>query len=365
MKTNKKILTMMLVILLVVTTIIFSGQAGLIKITSSLEGKAISHVESNSTVNGSIHDVPVKPVPRYRLSIQAPSEVIEGESFQVTVTANNHSVSGANIVFNDEIKQTDAYGQVTFIAPEVDQTTNFTIFAFKYGYLNGTTPIMVIDQPETIDIEPPVVVIEYPKDGAIFTYPNITVIGHATDNVGIVFGSINHEWNGGGVGGGGYFPEALLNWSFDFEIELRPGYNIISVYAKDAAENSGSDSININLGEITIIYVDDDADPSLNIPPIADASKDQVVGVNMMPLTNERTKKTNVTLDGSHSYDPDGYIVNWTWKYTDSHFGETILGYGEKLEIEVGASIQVILTVTDNRGAKSQDTMNITVVYLF
>ncbi len=47
------------------------------------------------------------------------------------------------------------------------------------------------------DTTPPVVTIYEPEDGATFTEPNITVIGTAEDNVGIVSIGSHHEWEDG------------------------------------------------------------------------------------------------------------------------------------------------------------------------
>jgi|GEM_PF-1649726 len=118
-------------------------------------------------------------------------------------------------------------------------------------------------EPFGIDTEPPIVVIESPENGTIFSEPDITLTGYATDNVGIVESGYSHSWSWGGAGGGGGFSEPLLNWSFEDNFTLFPGYNGIGIYAKDAAGNRGRDNITVLYGGIADLYVDDDFDESM------------------------------------------------------------------------------------------------------
>ena len=100
------------------------------------------------------------------------------------------------------------------------------------------------------DIESPVVVIEYPEDGATFTEPDITVTGHITDNVGIVSYGYTHEWNGGSTGSSWPLEEPTSDYSFEIPITLHEGWNRIKVEASDAAGNPGYDekTIYYNIG---------------------------------------------------------------------------------------------------------------------
>jgi len=80
-----------------------------------------------------------------QLQIFAPSSVDENEMFLVNISIDNMSIPNAFVSFNGETKQTNFNGTVTFIAPDVNITHDFLIVAFKYGYMNGSTTITVIN----------------------------------------------------------------------------------------------------------------------------------------------------------------------------------------------------------------------------
>jgi hypothetical protein len=103
---------------------------------------------SKSGYNTDKVNVLVKNAP-LQLVITAPSSIYEGESFMVIVTADNQSVADASVLFNRQISKTDSSGSVTFTAPEVYLNTIFLIQAYKSGYLNASTDIMVINLPTT------------------------------------------------------------------------------------------------------------------------------------------------------------------------------------------------------------------------
>jgi hypothetical protein len=83
-----------------------------------------------------------------------------------------------------------------------------------------------------------------------------------------------------------------------------------------------------------------------NILPIADASRSEKSGfVGSM-----------LFFDGSLSYDSDGYLTMWLW-----NFGDGVNGTGERIKHvyqSVGKYL-VSLTVTDDDGATSTDTINV------
>ncbi len=91
------------------------------------------------------------------------------------------------------------------------------------------------------DTEPPVVVKEYPPDGATFTEPNITAWGYITDNVGVVSYGYTHEWEGGTTGSSWPLEEPTTNFSFEIPMTLHEGWNRIKIEASDAAGNYGYD----------------------------------------------------------------------------------------------------------------------------
>jgi PKD repeat protein len=81
-----------------------------------------------------------------------------------------------------------------------------------------------------------------------------------------------------------------------------------------------------------------------NIQPVADLS----AGEPYQGFVN-----TEITFDGSKSYDPDGNITNWFWD-----FGDNTSGTGEILKhIYTKAGVYTVtLTVTDDGGATHTDT---------
>jgi hypothetical protein len=96
-------------------------------------------------------------------------------------------------------------------------------------------------------------------------------------------------------------------------------------------------------GEIALkLSVDSDE----NAPPVAVAGDDQTKNVN-----------EDVTLDGSDSSDPDGTIVSYEWREGVTVLAETATA---TLNFAVGAHT-VVLTVTDNEGASSEDSVVITI----
>lgn len=86
----------------------------------------------------------------------------------------------------------------------------------------------------------------------------------------------------------------------------------------------------------------------LNQPPIASMTGDPLQGE--APLT--------VDFDATASSDPDGTIASFAWDFGD---GDTGSGQTPSHSFESEGSFNVILTVTDNQGAKSTDSLVVTV----
>jgi PKD repeat protein len=78
--------------------------------------------------------------------------------------------------------------------------------------------------------------------------------------------------------------------------------------------------------------------------PVADASLSEQTGFI----------GTFLIFNGSHSYDPDGYLTNWFWDFGDgtNKSGERALHAYQTLGLYT-----VTLTVTDNKGAAGSDTI--------
>lgn len=92
-------------------------------------------------------------------------------------------------------------------------------------------------------------------------------------------------------------------------------------------------------------------EPGINQPPIADAGPDQTLSDRGKP--NEE----RVTLDGSASSDPDGFIASYQW-----FEGMQPIGSGARVTVTLPVGSHVItLRVTDNDGATSEDGITVDV----
>jgi len=82
------------------------------------------------------------------LAINVVSTVVESDLFTVTVKQEDTEgvVTGADVTFNEETKQTNENGQVTFTAPFVDDDTGYTIIANKEEYQSDTATITVLNE---------------------------------------------------------------------------------------------------------------------------------------------------------------------------------------------------------------------------
>jgi Secretion system C-terminal sorting domain/PKD domain len=94
--------------------------------------------------------------------------------------------------------------------------------------------------------------------------------------------------------------------------------------------------------------------PPAHVPPVANAGPDQTIS---LPFTD-------LTLDGSGSYDTDGTIVSYNWVELSGDGGVTIVNSSQAEPTIYGliAGTYVFqLTVTDNTGASATATVTITV----
>ncbi len=70
------------------------------------------------------------------------------------------------------------------------------------------------------------------------------------------------------------------------------------------------------------------------------------------------TENIKITFDGSLSSDPDGEIVSWDWRFSDGDSGS---GVTIRRAFSLAGIYDVILTVTDDRGAKATTTKQVSV----
>jgi hypothetical protein len=84
------------------------------------------------------------------LVITAPSPVVEGTPFLVTVTAGGTAVQDVSITFSTVTYSTNSSGIVKLTAPLVTDDSVFTLTASHEGYITATKTITVLNQPEQL-----------------------------------------------------------------------------------------------------------------------------------------------------------------------------------------------------------------------
>ena len=124
-------------------------------------------------------------------------------------------------------------------------------------------------------------------------------------------------------------------------VDLSVGVHTIVLTVEDNDGATDTDTVVITVEEGVVINQD----------PIADAGSDQTL------TDNDLSGSEQVQLDGTGSYDPDGSIFTYTWKE-----GSTTIATGATpaVYLDVGTHT-IVLTVTDNYGATSDDTVVITI----
>ena len=91
----------------------------------------------------------------------------------------------------------------------------------------------------------PIVVITQPADGAVVTDPHLTVLGYATDEIGMNYWEWEWHWKGGSYSNSSYFETAEY---VEFKIDiygLHPGWNLIIVRFKNIYGAMGEDNVNV------------------------------------------------------------------------------------------------------------------------
>ncbi|MFH1100679.1 MAG: DUF2341 domain-containing protein [Methanobacteriota archaeon] len=84
-----------------------------------------------------------------RLIISAPTTVVGGTVFEVSVEANGSSVQGVLVEFLGMSSYTAAGGQVNLSAPTVDRATNYPITASKTGFQPDTVLVTVTPEEQS------------------------------------------------------------------------------------------------------------------------------------------------------------------------------------------------------------------------
>ena len=154
---------------------------------------------------------------------------------------------------------------------------------------------------------------------------------------------------------GHYSFYGLESGNYYLEFELIDGYSF-SVNNVGVDDNLDSDA-DIYSGKTEVFYVNSSKnDPSWDagIYEKSESDKDKK-GKNHKPTADGTAgepytgiEKQGLEFNGSKSYDRDGYIVNYTWK-----FGDDTKDYGEVVNhtFDVPGAYKVVLLVIDNQGA--------------
>ncbi|NME71894.1 PKD domain-containing protein [Flammeovirga aprica] len=141
----------------------------------------------------------------------------------------------------------------------------------------------------------------------------------------------------------------IASYEWNFGDSIATGVNVTKVFTEKGTyavqlkvtdEDGVSDMTSVN------IVVNDPNNP--NLPPVAMISADPVSGTE--PLT--------VNFNASASSDADGSIASYAWDFGN---GTTETGIEVSHTFTTAGSYNVVLLVTDNEGASSQDTVTITV----
>lgn len=91
---------------------------------------------------------------------------------------------------------------------------------------------------------------------------------------------------------------------------------------------------------------------SLNLPPIVDVGEDKTI-------TSNQEGTAIVLLDGSKSYDPDGFVKTWSW---ENEKGKVISDKSQ-VQVKLSKGVHVFyLTIFDDRGASSKATLTIQII---
>jgi len=241
------------------------------------------------------------------------------------------------------LKRPDIIGQWNDVTSSLDTSADIIC-----GVVTNLSDF-IIAEPLEVDNTPPNVTITSPANNSIVYTPNITVLGYATDNIGINCSLFEHECQQGGSGGGGCGDLPFTtNISFNQSVTLCEGWNKLSFYFTDIEGNNGNASIIVS-------YIND------SIPPIASAvieySKGNAANHGSI-ITINVSANDNVNGSGIKSVTANVSAVNATEVIALSKTGNYWIG-----NIVVSATDgnhSVNITVMDNASNVNYTQVNVT-----
>lgn len=161
---------------------------------------------------------------------------------------------------------------------------------------DGFNSVIAESAPFTVTDKPPHVRILAPAEGTVFPARQlISLIGAAIDPDGGTLNDPAYSWNSDRDGPLGQGHELRLT-------TLSPGQHLIMLTAQDSTGNAAQDSIMIEVV----------GQP--NTQPLADAGPDQTGFVS-----------TSIDLDGRASFDPDGDLLSFSWRFASVPGGLVVL----------------------------------------
>ena len=86
----------------------------------------------------------------HELDVSVPVSVVEGESFDVTVTSDDEPVSGVSVVCGGSSGVSDGSGGVSLTAPLVVSNSYVDVAASLDGYVDGSAQILVVNNDSSV-----------------------------------------------------------------------------------------------------------------------------------------------------------------------------------------------------------------------
>jgi hypothetical protein len=229
-----------------------------------------------------------------------------------------------------------------FISGTPTTAGNYTVTARVFdGVLQSQTVTFTWSVGTTTtssDTTRPTVSIATPTTGASFTSSssNLQIGGTAADNVGVTSLSWSNSRGGGGTASG------TTNWSVS-SIGLQIGTNVITLTARDAAGNTGADSL-------TVTYSAPTADTTLPAVTITSPTSNSSYTASSSRLTISGTASDNVGVT----------LVSWV---TDRGASGTASGTTNWTASEIllqSGTNNVTVTARDAAGNRKTDVLTVT-----
>lgn len=239
--------------------------------------------------------------------------------------ASNDTASAANTAnWSRTVSLNAGQNSITVVAKDGSTNQNSTTQSITITYV----------PPDTT---PPTVTITNPTSSSTYSTSSATIdlAGSASDNVGVTQVSWSNNKGGNGTCGG------TTSW-VKSGITLQPGQNLITVTAKDAANNSGTDTL-------TVTYTP----PDTTMPTVTITS----------PTANSTYNTGNASFDLAGSASDNIGITQITWSNDRGGSGTCS---GTTSWAKSGITLQVgtnVITITAKDAANNSGTDTLTVTY--